>query len=234
MLDILPLASLQLYERHVERLVKLYPTVWHLVVMADEKARGEKWARIRLKIAADIAAGREAPELWDPRKPWVASLHRLVNDTAFWENQVRSPANAWVAAGGKGAPRAPEEAFTASVSAGGSDQPDAGGHQKRTAKEKRAAKKRRIQADKEELKAFRAAAGHSGKGKGDGGKGDKQGNLKAKDQAGDDLCYSWDAGKGPCADCPPGDACRGKVKRIHKCRICLSPGHRSVDCPQRA
>ena len=42
MLDILPLASLQLYERHFERLVRLYPSAWHLIVMADEKATGRE------------------------------------------------------------------------------------------------------------------------------------------------------------------------------------------------
>ena len=102
---------------------------------------------------------------------------------------------------------------------------------KRTTKEKRAAKKRKIQADKEELKAWRASAGSKGKQE---NKGEKAGVLKAKDQAGDDLCFSWDAAKGPCAGCAPGDGCKGKVKRIHKCRICLSPGHRSQDCPQHA
>ena len=83
MLDILPLASLQLYERHTERLVKLYPTAWHLIVLADEKARGEKWARLRLKISADIASGKPPPDLWDPKRPWIASLHALVNDAAL-------------------------------------------------------------------------------------------------------------------------------------------------------
>ena len=234
MLDILPLATLQLYERHVERLVKLYPTAWHLIVMADEKARGEKWARVRLKISADLASGKGAPELWDPRKPWIAALHKLVNDTGFWEDQVRSPANAWVAAGGRGAPKNPEEAFSSSLGTASTDPPEAGSPSKRTTKEKRLAKKRKIQAEKEELKAFRSASGHP-KGKGDGGKGDtKLGNLKAKDQAGDDLCFGWDSSRGPCADAAPGEPCRGKVKRVHKCRVCLSPGHRSTDCPQRA
>ena len=107
MLDILPLATLQLYERHIEHLVKLYPAAWHLVVLADEKARGENWARIRLRVSADIAAGKSPPDLWDSRRPWVASMHMLVGDTAFWEDQVRSPANAWMAAGGRGVAKSP-------------------------------------------------------------------------------------------------------------------------------
>ncbi|CAE7832753.1 RE2 [Symbiodinium sp. CCMP2592] len=193
MLDILPLASLQLYVRHIEKLVKLYPSAWHLVVLADEKARGEKWARLRLKISADLAAGKGPPELWDPHRPWVSALHLLVNDTAFWEDQVRSPANAWVASGGRGAPRTPEETYSASQ-ASGSDLDPSTAIRKRTSKEKRQAKKQRVQAEKEELKVLRAAA--TGKGKLDG-KGDKGGGLKFKDQAGSDLCFSWDSAKGP-------------------------------------
>ncbi|CAE7542163.1 unnamed protein product, partial [Symbiodinium necroappetens] len=177
MLDILPLASLQLYERHVERLVKLYPTAWHLVVLSDEKARGGKWARVRLRISTDIAAGKAAPELWDAKRPWVAALHQLVGDTAFWEDQVRSPANAWVAAGGRGAPRAAEEVFTASQASGESTDPT--GH-KKTTKEKRAAKKRKVQAEKDELKNLRAITG--GKGKQEGKGTDKAASLKSKDQ----------------------------------------------------
>ena len=44
--------SVQLYNKHIEKLVKLYPSAWHLIVLADEKARGENWARLRLKITA--------------------------------------------------------------------------------------------------------------------------------------------------------------------------------------
>ena len=105
MLDILPLASLQLYERHFERLVRLYPSAWHLIVMADEKATGEKWARMRLRITSDVAAGRPPPDRWDKDRPWIASLHLLVLDNTFWEEQVGSPANAWIAQGGRGAPQ---------------------------------------------------------------------------------------------------------------------------------
>ena len=194
MLDILPLATLQLYERHIERLVKLYPAAWHVVVLADEKARGEKWARIRLRISADIAAGKSPPDLWDSRKPWIASMHALVGDTAFWEDQVRSPANAWMAAGGRGVARSPEESFVSQASTLHSDPGDPFFSARKSTKEKRLAKKRRIQADKEELKAFRSANKPGGKADGKGGF--KDGNLKAKDQAGGDLYFSWDSALG--------------------------------------
>ena len=189
---------------------------------------------MRLRITADLAAGRLPPERWDPNRPWIASLHALVADVNFWDEQVRSPANAWVAMGGRGLPRNPEERFANSAASllGGeaSDQPSAA---KRTTKERRAAKKMKIQADRDELKKLRAAStssGTKGSGKGNG----KDGNLKVKDQSGSDLCFSWDAGKGTCGDCAVGAPCLAKFKRVHKCRVCLSPGHRSGDCPQRS
>ena len=106
MLDVFPLATLQLYERHMERLVKPYSTAWHLIVLAND-------ARIRLKVTSDIALGKPQPDRWDPARPWIACMHLLVADTQFWDDQVRSPANAWLAQGGRGTPRGPTEAFAA-------------------------------------------------------------------------------------------------------------------------
>ena len=71
MLAILPLVTLQLYERHIEKLKKLYPTAWHLVALADETARGEG-SRLRFKFASDVVAGKAGPEFWDDAKHWVA------------------------------------------------------------------------------------------------------------------------------------------------------------------
>ena len=96
------------------------------------------------------------------------------------------PTNAWIAA---------EGILCGDADRRGLEVLDAGAWHKRTTKEKRLAKKRRVQADKEELKAFRATSSRS-KGKSEG-KGDPEGGLKSKDQAGDDLCFSWDAARGP-------------------------------------
>ena len=89
---ILPLATLQLYERHIEKLKKLYPTALHLVALAVQKARGEELARPRLKFASDVAAGNEGPEFWDS-KLWVACMHAFVPDNAL--------ARAWIASGSR-------------------------------------------------------------------------------------------------------------------------------------
>ena len=187
MLDILPLATLQLYERHVERLTKLYPAAWHLVALADDKARGEKWARLRLKISADIAAGKPKPDRWEERRPWIAAMHAIVNDSAYWEEQVRAPANAWMAAGGRGVPKNPEEDFTQNRGTTLAAEDEGSPNKRRTAKERRLLKKAKVNADKEELKRLRASAAASSSGKDPKGGNKDQGNLKAKDQAGLDL-----------------------------------------------
>ena len=66
-------------------------------------------------------------------------------------------------------------------------------------------------------------------GQADGKNGNGKG--KSKDQAGNQLCFSWGSGTGPCADVPAGAECKCKVKRAHKCQICLSPAHRTSECP---
>ena len=52
----------------------MYPSAWHHSVLADTKARGEKWARIRLKISAAMAAGKPSPDRRDSTSRWIASL----------------------------------------------------------------------------------------------------------------------------------------------------------------
>ena len=83
---------------------------------------------------------------------------------------------------------------------------------KQANRDKRSAKTKRIQSDREELPRLgRQARNEDGKfeGKKGGGKG------KSKDQAGNQLCFSWGSGTGPCADVPPGGECKCKVKRTH-------------------
>ena len=100
------------------------------------------------------------------------------------------------------------------------------GERKRRAqanRDKRMAKKKRARDDREELKRYRE--------KPDNAKG--RGKGKSKDQQGKAICFSWSSSSGPCADVPPGGECQSQVKRIHKCRICLSPGHQEKDCPNK-
>ena len=60
MLDVVSLA-LQLYEKTIERLVLLWPKCWHLVVLADDKARAERLEKIRRRFIRDEDGGRAVP-----------------------------------------------------------------------------------------------------------------------------------------------------------------------------
>ena len=61
MLDVVFLAALQLYEKTIERLVLLWPKCWHLVVLADDKARAERLEKIRRRFIRDEDGGRAVP-----------------------------------------------------------------------------------------------------------------------------------------------------------------------------
>ena len=113
---------------------------------------------------------------------------------------------------------------------GGADHDD--GKRRQSNRDRRSAKKRKFQADMEELRTFRQSQGkghqQSGGGKDSGGKG----KSKSKDQTGAPLCFSWAAGTGTCGNLPPGAECAAAIKRVHKCRKCLSPSHQDASCPK--
>ena len=57
MLDLSSMAALALYEKAVERLTRLRPSAWHLVVAADDKCRAEHIERIRRSCEVKRLAG---------------------------------------------------------------------------------------------------------------------------------------------------------------------------------
>ena len=109
MLDVASLASLQLYEKTVERLVMQWPKCWHLIVMADHKGRAERLEKIRMRFMMDEDANRTVPSDWSRDKPWTSCFRALSLDNEYWDEQVRYPAAAWLASGGRGVALAPAE-----------------------------------------------------------------------------------------------------------------------------
>lgn len=231
-LGIISLAALQQHEKLVERLTLHWPQAWGLIALADDKARAERLEKIRRGLVADQVAGKSVPADWDQENPWSLCFKLLVKDDGFWSEQVRHPASAWLAAGGRGAPLAPAETIAATHLAGGGEVlniPKEDVDRKRQAnRDKRAARKRRWAEDREELHKLKNQKEGPGRA---GGKG--AGKGKAKDKAGAEICFSWAQGKGSCADVHVGGECKGKIQRAHKCQICLSPGHRNDACPQK-
>ena len=231
-LGILSMASLQLYEKLMEKLTLQYPSAWGLICLADDRARAERWEKIRRGLLADRAAGKSMPDDWNEDSPWTCCLVKLAKDDQYWSEQVRHPATAWIAAGGKGAPVAPAENIASSHHPGGQEslQPpkeDVKDERRKQAnRDKRMARRKRVRDDRDELDKLRgnksAAAGSKGSSKG-----------KSKDSSGAEICFSWAQGKGACADVPVGGECKNKLKRSHRCQFCLSPGHRNDACPQK-
>lgn len=233
MLDCIPIALLQQYEVHVERLVKLYNGCWHLVVSADDKARSDHLARLQMKISLDFQAGRPVPVGWDSKGPsWAPVFRLLLDDHNFWAENVRNPALVWMAHGSRGPPRTPSEQVAALELHGGEQaikvdkeqvQSQPGSttptRKQQANRDRREARKKRLKADREELSKFRNDRGSGSKGKG-----------KGRGEGGEQLCYSWNNGNPPCGGLPPGAACQGRVQRVHKCTSCGSPGHPSKQC----
>ena len=236
MLNICSLAALEAYARQIEKLVVQWPRCWGLIYLADDSARAERLEKTRRRVTIEAAQGRQTPRDWDPSRPWSCIFIILAADMEFWAERVHHPAAAWIASGGRGAPTVASEAAVLETIEGGdkalegeAEVSHGGGDPKRTQanRDRRQAKKKRAAADREELARHRATAASSQKGQ-PSGKGKSKG--KSRDQSGLEICYSWASGRGPCADVAPGGECRGQVKRVHKCRLCLSPSHKDADC----
>ena len=184
----------------------------------------------------DEDSGRPTPPDWNKDKPWTTAFRTLALDEEFWNEQVRHPAAAWLASGGRGAARAPAEQISITHIPGGLDalevdKEDSGDRKrKQSNRDRRIARAKRIRSEREELDKFRK--GNSG-GQA-AGSGKAKGKGKSKDQSGAQICYSFANGTGPCGNVEPGAPCLQAHKRAHKCQHCLSPGHRNSDCPKKA
>eukprot|EP00435_Cladocopium_sp_Y103_P054001 s826_g17.t1 len=236
-LDVCSLAALIAYEKVIERLTVQWPRNWSLICYADDKARAERLERVRRQIVLDKGNGKTIPADFTEEKPWSTCFRLVAQDEICWNEQVRHPATSWLASGSKGTPMATAESMTMAHFPGlpdGQDLESNGGERderrRQANRDKRAAKKRRAQADREELTKWRSS-NSTGKGSNVGGKG--KGKMKGKDQAGEEICFSWAKNSGPCAGLTPGSECKSKVKRSHKCQYCLSPGHTNEQCPNK-
>jgi hypothetical protein len=185
----------------------------------------------------DVGNNKSVPADYNEDKPWSVVFRLVAQDEGYWNDQGRHPATAWLASGSKGAPMASSEALALAHFPGLAEgqEPEVASNDKderrrQANRDKRAAKKRRAQSDREELAKWRSTPS-SGKGAGSGGKGKSK--MQGKDQSGEEICFSWAKDNGPCSGLSPGSECKAKVKRAHKCQICLSPGHNNAQCPKK-
>lgn len=100
----------------------------------------------------------------------------LTKDVAFWNEKVHIPAASWTAAGGRGAPVVASEAAVLNVLPGNVAEhshvdDDTKAKRKQANRDKRAAKKKRMAEEREELRGYRASGGGAGQTPGGKGKG---------------------------------------------------------------
>ena len=114
-------------------------------------------------------SGRPVPSDWSKDKPWTTCFRTLALDDEFWNEQVRHPAAAWLASGGRGAALAPAEQISVTHIPGGldsleADKEDVGDSKRKQAnRDMRLAKAKRIKSEREELDRLRkGGAGGSG------------------------------------------------------------------------
>ena len=232
MLELVSLNNLVMWESHVERLVQRYPTCWHLVVEAEHKARSEHLSRtltkLRLKMDQGVATPPPGFSLEDP---WDDIWRMVLEDAEYWQEQVHIPALSWLARGSRGVLRTPAEEMAVLALNGGDsklrgdgERADSGDHPSPNKnKVRREAKKKRLQAEREELQRLR--------GKGKQKAGEKGGGPSRS--SGEEECYAWNNDNGACKGLAPGEPCRGSKQRLHRCTICKSPGHPSHSCPSK-
>lgn len=111
MLNIADQAVLHAYEAFIEKLVRSYPTAWHLIYAAEDQARNGQATRMRMMINMEIKDGGTPPKGWEESRPWNTVLRRLPGEEEYWREQVHNPALSWLAHGGRGQPKTPMELY---------------------------------------------------------------------------------------------------------------------------
>ena len=76
MLNITPLAHLNAYETHIEKMVRFYPGCWHLIVQADDRARSEHLTRLKLRVTEPGFGSAQALQRRQPVADPLQGAHR--------------------------------------------------------------------------------------------------------------------------------------------------------------
>ena len=231
MLDAASLASLHAYEMTIERLTRTYPSAWHLIYSADELARSSHSNRLRSRMVMDARAGRDVPLAWDPKRPWDFIFNLVAMDDSFWQQQVISPALAWIAPGSQGRPKTPAEQLAAGFMIGGvnaiTPQVEGANQNIDPALSGTRGTRRRNTGKRQRGGGGDGDEPH-GNNKGSGTNENKKGKGKGPSKQ---LCYGWNNVKWPLCWTTSRTAVR--VTREHRCTMCQSPGHPSKDCPKK-
>eukprot|EP00435_Cladocopium_sp_Y103_P036126 s642_g9.t1 len=88
--SIASLSAMEEYHDMFRDLVKDYPEAWHLLVIAEDRCRGEHFPRVRRELEAQHDRGL-APN-FEPKRPWDEVFRTAARDRDYWDRHVREPA----------------------------------------------------------------------------------------------------------------------------------------------
>ena len=216
------LACMEEYSEHFKAIANEYPETWFMCVVAEDRCRGEQFARLKREFARNHRLGnRNRFDIeYDPRRPWVAVFCAAARDEQYWDREIRRPALSFLARGSTSAmPTVSPSAAAAVSNILGKVNPQGGkgnagngnpGPAKKTKAQKRHDRESRLLA---ETAGAGPGAGKTGKA---GGK-DKGGGPPYRKFEGREICFKFaKGGRGACRDtCPHG--------RAHVCQWCLQP-----------
>ena len=99
-MSVVSLSAMEEYHDMFRDLVKNYPEAWHLLVIAEDRCRGEHFPRVRRELEAQHGRGL-APN-FEPSRPWDEVFRTASRDRDYWDRHVREPALLFRTAGRTG------------------------------------------------------------------------------------------------------------------------------------
>ena len=219
--DALPVASLSALDEYKDAfrdLVRNYGESWHLCVTAEDRCRGEHFARLRRKLEEQYQKGL-APS-YDPHRPWNEVFRVAARDREYWDRHVREPALLF-RTGGK---HKEQVGGTGSLTDRTKDaQP----------KKPRPSQKERLKKQLEKLRSQEGRSERTGQQQGwKGGKGGEKGRGIKRDgkgrymtdRQGRPICFGYNNGE-----------CQSKCPKdmLHICQVCLG-AHPAKTCGKSA
>ena len=219
-MSVVSLSAMEEYHDMFRDLVKNYPEAWHLLVIAEDRCRGEHFPRVRRELEAQHGRGL-APN-FEPSRPWDEVFHTASSDRDYWDRHVREPALLFRTAG-----KHKEQAGgTGTGTDLTSDRPKAKPKAKRSQKERLKRQLARLRESAEDppgpVSDTHRGKG-AGKGKDRGAKRDAQGRF-VTDRQGKPICFGFNNGD-----------CKGVCPKnmMHICQICMGP-HPAKACRKGA
>ena len=87
---VVSVSALEEYKDAFRDLAVLYPESWHLLVVAEDRCRGEHFTRLKREPKLKHTKGLSFE--FDPDQPWDGVFRAAARDREYWDKSVREPA----------------------------------------------------------------------------------------------------------------------------------------------